>query len=149
MRPADDESLWLFPLRTTRPAPPRRASAVLARLQWVKSLLADDRTRRAGPYLAWRSATGEIRAAPVDFDVFLGRDPSCTVLIDDPVVSRRHARVHRDAEGVWLEDLGLRNGIRVNGAPARKRQLCDGDVIEAGGFRVAFLWDQENEAAKS
>ena len=45
----------------------------------------------------------------------LGRSPSTDVHVDNPSVSRRHARVFLE-NGVWmLEDLGSRNGTKLNG----------------------------------
>lgn len=46
---------------------------------------------------------------------FLGREPSCTYVVnDDPVVSRKHFMIEIDPPGARLHDLGSRNGVRVN-----------------------------------
>jgi hypothetical protein len=37
--------------------------------------------------------------------------------LDDPTVSRRHAVIERDTNGVVLRDLGSSNGTAVNGVP--------------------------------
>jgi len=49
----------------------------------------------------------------------VGRDPGCDIVIPDPYVSRRHARIfYRD--GRWyIEDLGSRNGTYVDGEDIR------------------------------
>lgn len=45
----------------------------------------------------------------------IGRDPACGLWLDDPKVSRQHARVRLES-GAWLiEDLGSRNGTLVDG----------------------------------
>ena len=45
----------------------------------------------------------------------LGRSPGTDIHVDNPSVSRRHARVYFE-DGVWmLEDLGSRNGTKLNG----------------------------------
>lgn len=63
----------------------------------------------------------------------IGRGMECQLAVDDPLVSRRHAALRVDASGVVIEDLGSRNGVRVNGVriegPAR---LSSGDRIEIG-----------------
>ena len=41
---------------------------------------------------------------------FVGRHPSCQIVIDDAGVSRRHARIFLQNEEFWLEDMGSRNG---------------------------------------
>jgi pSer/pThr/pTyr-binding forkhead associated (FHA) protein/tRNA A-37 threonylcarbamoyl transferase component Bud32 len=53
---------------------------------------------------------------------------------DDPELSRRHARVTRDANGqLTIEDLGSANGTFVNGVPVRERQVLNvGDSVRVG-----------------
>ncbi len=48
-------------------------------------------------------------------EVFIGRDASCELTVDDPLVSRKHARIFVQAGEAWIEDLGSRNGVRVDG----------------------------------
>ncbi len=52
----------------------------------------------------------------------------------DSLASREHARLHWDpqAAALWLEDLGSRNGVRVNGQPSARHALADGDVVRLG-----------------
>lgn len=68
---------------------------------------------------------------PVQGEVLIGREPDCTIVIPDRQVSRHHARLWVDAQGVWLEDLASKNGTHVNGrrveAPV---QLQDGDLVQ-------------------
>ena len=62
--------------------------------------------------------------------VVLGRDPSATVCLDAPEVSRRHARIRASSEGFVLEDLGSRNGTYLNGRPIDQPTiLADGDTV--------------------
>jgi hypothetical protein len=65
-------------------------------------------------------------------DFLLGRTPGEGIEIDDARISRRHAMIKRSGEYLEVEDLGSRNGIRVNGAEVRSRQLFPGDRIEIG-----------------
>lgn len=46
----------------------------------------------------------------------LGGEPTCDLVIDDPTVSRRHAKASLTSKGVQLTDLGSRNGTRYLGA---------------------------------
>jgi pSer/pThr/pTyr-binding forkhead associated (FHA) protein len=63
----------------------------------------------------------------------LGRDPACHVVIDRPLVSRRHARISVEGRRVTIEDLGSMNGVFVNGARVtHSRDLFDGDWITIG-----------------
>ena len=48
--------------------------------------------------------------------VEIGRDPTCDIVLDDPKVSRVHARVEATPDGTWqLVDAGSTNGIWVGG----------------------------------
>ena len=76
---------------------------------------------------------------PAGFDQVLGRDASADITVPDPAVSRRHARIHRGADAVWMEDLGSTNGTYVNGdrltVPYRLR---DGDEVKLGNTQAIF-----------
>jgi pSer/pThr/pTyr-binding forkhead associated (FHA) protein len=60
--------------------------------------------------------------------VEIGRDPTCDVVLDDPKVSRVHARVEATPDGAWqLVDAGSTNGIWVDGR--RVAQLAIGSSM--------------------
>jgi len=50
----------------------------------------------------------------------IGRSLDCNLTLEDPLVSRRHARIVLDATGARIEDLDSRNGVRVNGVAVRE-----------------------------
>jgi diguanylate cyclase (GGDEF)-like protein len=64
----------------------------------------------------------------------IGRDEGVDVPLGDLGVSRRHAALFVDETGRWsIEDLGSKNGTRLNGEPLRGRcKLDDGDQILVG-----------------
>jgi two-component system cell cycle response regulator len=75
--------------------------------------------------------------------VFIGRDESCELSIDDPSVSRRHARIYQEqraGEGpaIILQDLGSTNGSYVNDHPTDRARLQSGDVIFVGDVELRF-----------
>ncbi|HWB71073.1 MAG TPA: FHA domain-containing protein, partial [Egibacteraceae bacterium] len=74
----------------------------------------------------------------LDPPAIVGRLPQCDVTLDDPSVSRRHARItHQD--GSWsVEDLGSTNGLRINGATVGRARLRNGDRLELGTVKLAF-----------
>ncbi|MGA8295623.1 MAG: FHA domain-containing protein, partial [Acidimicrobiales bacterium] len=54
----------------------------------------------------------------VDGEATIGRSPECTIsLPHDEFASAVHARILRLEDGVYLEDLGSRNGILLNSRP--------------------------------
>src|SRR5438067_1229126 len=46
---------------------------------------------------------------------FVGVGPSCVFRLGDPLVSRRHAALDVEADGLRIQDLGSKNGTIVNG----------------------------------
>ena len=63
--------------------------------------------------------------------LLIGRAEECDVRPLSEEVSRRHCAVHAGVAEVWVEDLGSRNGTRVNGRRLTAPQaLADGDVID-------------------
>lgn len=63
--------------------------------------------------------------------LLIGREPTCDVVVPDRMVSRFHARVTPSPEGVYLEDLGSKNGTHCNGKPVTERVfLQDGDSLQ-------------------
>ena len=64
--------------------------------------------------------------------VTIGRDPGNDLVLDSPIVSRRHAELELRDDAVWLRDLGSANGTAVNGQPITEQPLRDGDIIRIG-----------------
>jgi FHA domain len=71
---------------------------------------------------------------PLDGELILGREhPSADLVIPDPGVSRRHARVLPDNGTVIVEDLGSSNGTYVNGHRiSGPVELATGDELQIG-----------------
>lgn len=71
--------------------------------------------------------------ALADGDFVAGRVPECDLVLDDGLVSRRHALFRVEGSHVEVEDLGSRNGVLVNGRPIdRPTRLVPGDEIRIG-----------------
>jgi hypothetical protein len=72
----------------------------------------------------------------------LGRDEECTVVVDDPGVSRRHAEIRITHDGphlqVILRDLGSTNGTYLNGDQVGTEELRHGDRITVGRTHLTF-----------
>lgn len=63
----------------------------------------------------------------------VGRAEDNDVVLDGDLVSRHHARLHVEGGVLRLEDLGSRNGSRINGEPLHgSRSLRSGDIITLG-----------------
>jgi len=69
---------------------------------------------------------------PPGAEIVLGRSEGCDVTVADGSVSRLHARLVADEEGVYVEDLGSANGTFVDGQRTRGRvRLADGQQVRA------------------
>jgi diguanylate cyclase (GGDEF)-like protein len=63
----------------------------------------------------------------------VGRDAECDGVIRDDGISRRHARVVREAPGEFvLEDLDSTNGVFVDGERIARHHLVDGEKVLLG-----------------
>ena len=73
-------------------------------------------------------------------DTLIGRSASCQVTLDDPLVSREHARIRIAEHVATVEDLGSRNGVHLGGQViARSAPLSNGDRIRIGTQELVFL----------
>ncbi len=61
----------------------------------------------------------------------VGRDPSCDVVVSDPMVSKRHARVNV-TDTVEIIDLGSANGVAVGGDLVQRCVIRSEDRIVIG-----------------
>jgi len=68
----------------------------------------------------------------------IGRSLAADVRFDDPTVSRRHALVVRQPDGVRVLDDRSLNGVFVNGERIEWHPLRDGDELVVGRHRLAF-----------
>src|SRR5215210_2398591 len=89
------------------------------------------------PTLVVTSGPLEGRRIDITEELTIGREET-DLELDDLEVSRRHARVRALPDGLEIEDLGSRNGVRVNGlrisGPTR---LEDGAVLKLGSTTLA------------
>jgi hypothetical protein len=68
----------------------------------------------------------------------IGRLEDCPITVADPKVSRNHAELRREREGIRIVDLGSTNGTFVNGEAVREAYLDDGDRIDIGPATLVF-----------
>jgi adenylate cyclase len=71
-------------------------------------------------------------------EVLIGRSPDCQVVLKDFGISRNHARIIADEDGVRIADMKSKNGTQVNGVPIVEAPLKDGDRILLGKFQLTF-----------
>jgi pSer/pThr/pTyr-binding forkhead associated (FHA) protein len=126
---AGDGSVPLAERDTTAPPP--------SRPEWVAEARAG--LTVPGKYLAYEDS-GRRVVAPVAREwTRIGRSLSADVRFDDATVSRRHALVVSQDEGVRVLDDRSLNGVYVNGQRVDWAPLSDGDEIAIGRHIIHFL----------
>jgi diguanylate cyclase (GGDEF)-like protein len=122
---------------TAMPAPAGRTGAQAAPARDRATL-----TLVSGP------SAGALYSLPLD-EYIIGRGKECGIRVDDPGISRSHARIVRQAPGSYLvEDLDSRNGTFVNAQRISRQTLAEGDRIGLGStaeLRFGFT-DVDEEA---
>ena len=83
---------------------------------------------------------GQRRLSLATGENIVGRDEAATVRLDDPMVSRRHARILVSDSRAFIEDLGSKNGTFIDGQPiaADPMPLRDGIQLAFGTVLVTY-----------
>ncbi|MFZ4536784.1 FHA domain-containing protein [Propionivibrio sp.] len=75
----------------------------------------------------------------------IGRKANNDIQIDNLAISGEHAAVVTILNDSFLEDLNSTNGTLVNGQPAKKHFLKNGDVIELGKYKLKYVAEQAQQ----
>ncbi len=70
--------------------------------------------------------------------VLLGRQSPATLLVNDPGLSRNHARFEVDGGEVWVEDLRSTNGTYINGTRIARAQILPHDEVTIGAITISL-----------
>lgn len=68
----------------------------------------------------------------------VGRDPSCDIVVDNPMVSEKHFRIVYDGSDYYIEDLRSIGGTFVNNRKIRRARLGDYDRISIPSAAYTF-----------
>lgn len=113
--------------------------------RWLAEARAEIET--PGEYLVFEDLGGRQTVALSREWTRVGRSLAADVRFDDPTVSRRHALIVRQADGVRVLDDRSLNGVFVNGERVEWQELHDGDEIVVGRYRLHFLCVTADQAA--
>jgi len=69
----------------------------------------------------------------------VGRHPDSDIFLDDVTVSRDHAVLVRRGNDYYLDDCGSLNGTYANRRRIESHRLSDGDELQIGKYKLAFL----------
>ena len=137
-RPTDVQATGTLPLSgeesvsVPAPAPDGRE-----RPDWLRE--ARDGLTVPGRYLAYEESGRRIVAPLAQEWTRIGRSLAADIRFDDATVSRRHALVVSQGEGVRVLDDRSMNGIFVNGERVEWSPLADGDEITIGRHAIYYV----------
>ena len=94
-----------------------------------------------GAALVIRAGGGRVgESFPLSADrMTIGRRPDSDIFLDDVTVSRDHALLVRRSGDYFLDDLGSLNGTYVNRHRIESHRLEDGDELQVGKFKLAYI----------
>lgn len=73
-----------------------------------------------------------------DGDTTIGRLGTCDVALNDPAVSRQHAKIRKEGEDFFVYDLAATNPVLVNKQAVTRQLLVEGDRLEIGNTVLVF-----------
>ena len=81
--------------------------------------------------------------------LIIGRDPESNLVLDQPSLSRHHARIERVGEAFLIRDLQSANGTWLRGDRIDEHVLEDGDTVRIGSAQLVFKSGFKREALTS
>ena len=135
---SDVQATGTLPLSGQESVPVQPPAAVeRERPVWLQD--ARDGITQPGKYLAYEESGRQV-VTPLNQEwTRIGRSLAADIRFDDATVSRRHALVVSQAEGVRVLDDRSLNGVYVNGERVEWAPLTDGDEISIGRHSIFFL----------
>jgi predicted nucleic acid-binding Zn-ribbon protein len=100
---------------------------------------AREQIQQPGEYLCFEEGSEQRTVALSREWTRIGRSLAADVRFDDPTVSRRHALIVRQPDGVRVLDDRSLNGVFVNGERIDGKALADGDELIVGRYRLSFI----------
>lgn len=74
---------------------------------------------------------------PIEYT--LGRGSDCDLVLRDPSVSRRHARIRWEPPAFVIADAGSAHGLQVGEGRVPEAVLCAGDLVQVGSAVLRYL----------
>ncbi len=92
------------------------------------------------PRLVLRDAQGTRTVLVAALPFTIGRSMDRDLAVNNAHVSREHAMLQRDEEGIFIQDLASRHGTLVNGVKVERALLHSGDQIQLGTPGATLLY---------
>ena len=82
--------------------------------------------------------------------VTVGRDPGADLVLDNPGISREHAKIEMTTSGVYrITDLESANGIFVNDLRVKVHYIINHDVVFVGKFALWFMYEDDRRGEQN
>lgn len=82
-------------------------------------------------------------------EMTIGRTGENDITLDEPYISRRHARLFLEGGSYFIEDLKSKVGVIVNGKKISKIQLKNGDEVRLSSVRITFVEGPREKAKET
>jgi len=80
----------------------------------------------------------------------IGRDPGADIYLDNPGISREHARIEKTPSGTYrIVDLNSANGMFVNDQPVKTHFISNNDVVFIGKFALWFTYEEDRRGEQN
>lgn len=90
---------------------------------------------------------GRITQVPLKWsEITIGRKEGNIIRLTERNVSRYHAKIIKDNQGIFIEDLDSYNGVKINGDRIHGRAFIkDGDIIQIGDYKLILKYEQDRD----
>jgi two-component system, NtrC family, response regulator GlrR len=106
----------------------------------------EPRTPRSRPQLTWTDAAGS-HALDLGETRTAGSAVHCELVVADKAVSRVHFELDPRPDGLWVKDLGSRNGTYVNGVKVTEARIPAGSTIRIGTTDMTVAYGNPDPVA--
>jgi two-component system response regulator GlrR len=100
----------------------------------------DEAVERRDPHVAWAAGNGQTRSEVVRSQLIVGSAPAAALVLDHATVSRLHAQLDPQPDGLWVRDLGSRNGTYVEGIRVTGACVPEGATVRFGQVEVTVTY---------
>jgi len=144
---ADNEEIYCRFIKTSSIKGKREPFKVFKAF-WKEEEIEEDKS--GGISLVIQMSGQEKKVVPLKGkELIIGRTTENDIVLDEPYISRRHARLFLEGGFYFIEDLKSKLGVEVNGKKISKIQLNNGDEIILSSAHLIFVEGPDEEARQT
>jgi two-component system, NtrC family, response regulator GlrR len=100
----------------------------------------EERVTRRNPAVSWRDREGQTHSKTIEEKTVVGTEPQVDLRLADPLVSRLHAELDPRESGLWVRDLGSRNGSYVENVLVLEACVPKGGKVRFGDTELTVTY---------